>query len=84
MPRVACSASPAVSFPLLIGLPPAAALQASPKSLDENAKALAEMKDALQALSQELREWKTVASNAAQINRSQNFQPRGCGFGFQN
>ncbi len=82
--KVAITVLPAVSFSSLLGLPPAAALQASSKLPDENAKALIEMKDALQTLRQELREWKTAASNTAQTNRNQNFQSRGRGFGIQN
>ncbi len=73
--KVASTALPAVSLSLLLGTPPAAALQASSKLLDENANALTEMKDALQTLRQELHEWKTAASNAAQTNCNQNFQP---------
>ncbi len=42
------------------------------------------MKDALQALNQDLREWRTATQNATPTNRKQNFQPRKRGFGFCN
>ncbi len=79
-PKVASSAIPTSSLYSLLGIPPTATLQPSSKPPDENAKALTEMKDALQTLRQGLRDWKTASSNAAQTNR--NFQPRGRGFGF--
>ncbi len=61
---------------MLIMLSHCSHLQASSKQPDENAKALAEMKDVLQMLGQELHEWKTATNNAAQTNRNQNFKHR--------
>ncbi len=76
VPKVVSTVLPAASLYSLLGLPPAAALQTLSKQPDENAKALAEMKDVLQMLGQEPCEWKTATNNAAQTNRNQNFQPR--------
>ncbi len=73
-PKVASSAFPVSPLYPFLGILPAAASQSSSKPPDENAKALAEMKDALQTLGQELRDWKTASSNVAQTNR--NFQFR--------
>ncbi len=75
VPTVA-SLMPAVSLsPSLLGLPSAAALQVPSKLSEENIKALAEMKDTLQALSEDFHQLKTAAPNAAQTNHNQNFQP---------
>ncbi len=80
-PKVASSAIPASSLYSLLGILPVATFQSATKPPNENAKALTEMKDALQTLGQELRDWKTASSNAAQTNH--NFQSRGRGFGFR-
>ncbi len=74
--RVASTALPTTSIYLLLGLPPTVTLQAPPKPPDESAKALAEVREALQVLGQEFRDFRLVTNAAVQNNHVQNFPPR--------